>query len=75
MNCFQSDYSIDIALREEIYKDRNRRIEEVCNKYKKIYKSSAQGKFFLFDFSHKLDVCFHPKVGINQNTDDYVLYN
>ena len=74
MNCFQSDYTIDIALREEIYKDRNRRIEEVCKNNKKIDKNPQQGRFFLFDFPHNLAVCFHPKVRISLLINYIVLH-
>ena len=73
MNCFQYGYTSDIAQREEIYKDRNRRIEEVCNKYKTFYKSPAQGEFFLFDLSHNLAVCLNPKVENYIFTDENVL--
>ena len=58
---------IDASQREEIYKARNERIEEVCNNYKDIYKNPVQGKFFLFDLRHRLAVCYHPKVGINSD--------
>ena len=62
LNWFQSDYMTD---REEIYKDRNRRIEEVCKNYKNIYKRPQQGRLFFFDFPHNLAVCLHAKVRIS----------
>ena len=55
--------------REGIYRDRNRRIENVCSNLLKfsetglhLYKSPTQGNSFWFDLSHHLAVCMHPKV-------------
>ena len=55
--------------RENIYKERNQRIEEACkhllkpsNSHPHLYKSSTPGSNFWFDLSHHLAVCMHPKV-------------
>ena len=52
--------------RENIYRERNKRIEDVCKNLLKynppLFKSSTQGKSFWFDLPHHLAVCMHPKV-------------
>ena len=57
--------------RENIYRERNKRIEDACNNllkhsdtYPGLYKSSTPGKNFLFDLSHHLALCMHPKVSL-----------
>ena len=76
LNYFQEEDMVGtaewFAEREEIYRDRNRRIEDVCNNLLKfsdrsphLYKSPTQGNSFWFDLSHHLAVCMHPKVRIS----------
>ena len=66
------------AEREEIYRDRNRRIEDVCNNLLKfsdtrphLYESPTQGNSFWFDLSNHLAVCMHPKVRISYEMNMY----
>ena len=51
-----------LAWREEIYAERNTRIQEVCKTYSDLYKSSTQGKRFWFDLNNHLAICMHAKV-------------
>ena len=55
--------------RENIYKERNQRIDDACNNllkpsntHPRLFKSSTPGNNFWFDLPHHLAVCMHSKV-------------
>ena len=52
-----------MAKREEIYAQRNKRIQEVCKHYSNMYANPAKGGMFWFDVKNHLAICIHAKVG------------
>ena len=53
-----------MAQRENIYAERNKRIQEVCRGVSDLYESPRMGREMWFDLRHHFAICMHPKARI-----------
>ena len=58
-----------MAQREEVYAERNRRVQEVCQDHSELYQHPSKGKTFWFDLNDHLAICMHAKVRSSNQTD------